>query len=282
MSGGNNPTYTHWKPNVSLDLVTSTGSSNVNYTGVLKMSGSSMAGPHPSISMATLTAIPSHADHLNAVAQSLSHTALTGTPPAAHLFSPVAAIQRHHAQQISPQQQNEMVGPHSPSLPHHQIDLYSPISMQRLGQKYKSNLILNNNNNSTHHIKHIDMSTIKNDANISNIQHLVENSIRYAASPARCFPHFHCIGSVLMFLVFFLHLSGDAKQQIMQILEKISLLQPPERLLLYLRMPSNTSETGEFAVKYCTCSEIALSSIERFFCRPIATTPKPSRHPVRN
>lgn len=30
----------------------------------------------------------------------------------------------------------------------------------------------------------------------------------------------------------------------MHILEKISLLQPPERLLLYLRMPSSTSETG--------------------------------------
>lgn len=37
----------------------------------------------------------------------------------------------------------------------------------------------------------------------------------------------------------------DAKQQIMHILEKISLLQPPERLLLYLRMPSSTSETGK-------------------------------------
>lgn len=38
--------------------------------------------------------------------------------------------------------------------------------------------------------------------------------------------------------------SHEAKQQIMHILEKISLLQPPERLLLYLRMPSSTSETG--------------------------------------
>lgn len=43
---------------------------------------------------------------------------------------------------------------------------------------------------------------------------------------------------------FFIH-RIEAKQQIMYILEKISLLQPPERLLLYLRMPSSTSETGK-------------------------------------
>lgn len=37
---------------------------------------------------------------------------------------------------------------------------------------------------------------------------------------------------------------GDhAKQQILQILDKVSLLKPPERLLLYLRMPGGTPET---------------------------------------
>lgn len=39
--------------------------------------------------------------------------------------------------------------------------------------------------------------------------------------------------------------SDHAKQQILQILEKISLLKPPERLLLYLRMPGGTPETGK-------------------------------------
>lgn len=43
--------------------------------------------------------------------------------------------------------------------------------------------------------------------------------------------------------------SIEAKQQIMHILEKISLLQPPERLLLYLRMPSSTSDTGLTKIK---------------------------------
>lgn len=46
------------------------------------------------------------------------------------------------------------------------------------------------------------------------------------------------------FLVYIvINFSNDGKQQIMQILEKVALLQPPERLLLYLRLPCGTSET---------------------------------------
>lgn len=54
-------------------------------------------------------------------------------------------------------------------------------------------------------------------------------------------------------MYFFNHLnkSTEAKQQIMQILEKISMLQPPERLLLYMRMPSSTSETGLMTQTNC-------------------------------
>lgn len=43
----------------------------------------------------------------------------------------------------------------------------------------------------------------------------------------------------------------EAKQQIMYILEKISLLQPPERLLLYLKMPSSSSEKGIKKISWC-------------------------------
>jgi hypothetical protein len=40
-------------------------------------------------------------------------------------------------------------------------------------------------------------------------------------------------------------LSDNAKQQILQILEKVALLTPAERLLLYLRMPGGYPETGK-------------------------------------
>lgn len=39
--------------------------------------------------------------------------------------------------------------------------------------------------------------------------------------------------------------SDDAKQQIAFILEKISMLRPAEKLLLYLKMPGGHSEVGE-------------------------------------
>lgn len=39
--------------------------------------------------------------------------------------------------------------------------------------------------------------------------------------------------------------SDHGKQQILYILEKISALKPHERLLLYLRMPNGSTETGK-------------------------------------
>lgn len=168
MSGSNNPTFAHWKQNVSLDLVSAAGA---NYSSVLKMVSASGASATP-ISMATLTALPSHADHLNVA---LGHGSMAGPPPTAHLFSPAASI-RHHGPQTT-SQQADMMSPDSPSLAHHQLDVYSQLGMQRLGQLYKSNVILNNNN--TIHSKHSDSMLIKHDtSNVNNVQNLVESAIR--------------------------------------------------------------------------------------------------------
>lgn len=54
---GNNSSYTHWKPNVSLDIIAAGGGAS-GY-GNVKTSTSSQP-----ISMATLTAIPSHGEYL--------------------------------------------------------------------------------------------------------------------------------------------------------------------------------------------------------------------------
>lgn len=55
---GNNSSYTHWKPNVSLDIIAAGGGAS-GYGNVLKTSA-----PSQPISMATLTAIPSHGEYL--------------------------------------------------------------------------------------------------------------------------------------------------------------------------------------------------------------------------
>lgn len=44
----------------------------------------------------------------------------------------------------------------------------------------------------------------------------------------------------------FINFSESAKQQILQILERISGLKPVEKLLLYLRLPGEQPETGIF------------------------------------
>jgi hypothetical protein len=41
------------------------------------------------------------------------------------------------------------------------------------------------------------------------------------------------------------HFRDHAKQQILKILENISYLKPPEKLLLYLRLPGGYPETGK-------------------------------------
>lgn len=60
----------------------------------------------------------------------------------------------------------------------------------------------------------------------------------------------------------------------MHILEKIALLQPPERLLLYLRMPSSTSETGYH--QHCKHKE---KNISISFIQPDSTILDPLRQP---
>lgn len=55
---GNNSSYSHWKPNVSLDIIAAGGGAS-GYGNVIKTSA-----PSQPISMATLTAIPSHGDYL--------------------------------------------------------------------------------------------------------------------------------------------------------------------------------------------------------------------------
>lgn len=131
--------------------------------------------------------------------------------------------------------------------------------MQRLGQMYKANVIQNNNNNNNNNNNHnssnssIASSTSSNtktivdatnkEANANNVQQLVESAIGWVTPMQRINDEFFVYFCFVLFS--FKKNSTEAKQQIMQILEKISMLQPPERLLLYMRMPSSTSETGK-------------------------------------
>lgn len=69
--------------------------------------------------------------------------------------------------------------------------------------------------------------------------------------------------------------SDHGKQQILYILEKISALKPHERLLLYLRMPNGSAETGTYDKSYG--SSIVVNFI---FC-PIHTDPlRQSQNPL--
>lgn len=172
MSGGNNQSFSPWKPNVSLDIVAASNPSN--YSSVLKMAGASSIGvASHSIPMATLTALPSHSD--------IHHVP-------SHLFSPAVTLQRHHhSTQILPQQQAELIAA-TPTLAHHQIDVYSQLGMQRLGQMYKSNIIVNNNNNNNNnnntnnnnnfsHGKFDDGKSDATSTTAAGIQQIVEGAI---------------------------------------------------------------------------------------------------------
>lgn len=182
---GNNTSYTHWKSNVSLDII-ATGSGN--YNNVLKLGTSSGGGGGGSglsgtatvtsqpISMATLTAITtnehvpiSSTTNIGGHSQSIGHVLNSS----ASIYSP-ATLHRQHSVQTST------------NLPsHHPIDVYSQMGMQRLGQMYKSNVMTNNNNNNNiNNNNHNNHNKCKQSAdgsnseqNLNSVQQLVESAI---------------------------------------------------------------------------------------------------------
>lgn len=107
-----------------------------------------------------------------------------------------ATLQRHHPHlhhQASHLHQPQLLSPHSPSLAAtHQIDVYSQLGMQRLGQMYKANVIQNNNNNNNNNNHNSSNSSVASstgnstkpiadatnkETNANNVQQLVESAI---------------------------------------------------------------------------------------------------------
>ncbi|XP_031635296.1 uncharacterized protein LOC116348436 [Contarinia nasturtii] len=226
MSGSNNLSYSHWKSNLSLIGSASTAASTSNYQNLMKLASSAVPGgvihqTHSS-QLSEEHLIPAHSTH-----SPHSMSRIIGSPAStSSLYSPGSnpsstagpsiptSIPRAHQHNVPIIQTSSTFADQS-----HHLDVYSQIGMQRIGQMFKSNLMANNNNNNCNNKNAKNNrpnyeNTVKMEQSMNNIKQLVESAIGI-----------------------------EAKQQIMHILEKISLLQPPERLLLYLRMPSSTSET---------------------------------------
>ncbi|XP_055302540.1 uncharacterized protein LOC129568541 isoform X2 [Sitodiplosis mosellana] len=211
MSGSNNLSYSHWKPNLSLINNAPATASTSNYQNLMKLA-STGAGGHTVIHQ-------HHSGQLRIIGSPGSSASLyspgsnasSSAGPSIPTSMPIPRAHQHNVPIIQT--------PSSFVDQGHHLDIYSQIGMQRIGQMFKTNLMANNNNNTCNN-KNSKSSrpnyenAIKMEQSMNNIKQLVESAIGI-----------------------------EAKQQIMHILEKISLLQPPERLLLYLRMPSSTSET---------------------------------------
>lgn len=113
-----------------------------------------------------------------------------------------ATLQRHHPHlhhQIPHLHQPQLLSPHSPSMAAaHQIDVYSQLGMQRLGQMYKAANVIqnnNNNNNNTNNNNHSSSNgssavsstgqsqakaiadATNKESNANNVQQLVESAI---------------------------------------------------------------------------------------------------------
>lgn len=111
---------------------------------------------------------------------------------------------------------------------------YTQLGMQKLSYLYKNNL--EKANVATEASTESSAGEHRAKA-LNDMQQIVEAAIGYVVS-LLCEQHVTDCNVYVLY-------SDRAKQEISQILDRISLLKPQERLLLYMRMPNGTPETGK-------------------------------------
>lgn len=226
MSGSNNLSYSHWKPNLSLIGTTAAPNTPTNYQHIMKFASSTVPGGviHQlhSPQLRYFNAYPNNFKPIKLTLNfnfSEEHLVPAHTTHSPHSMSRIIGSPGSSTSLYSPGSSASSSAGHSsipPSIPRahqhnipmpiiqtppsfgeqgHHLDVYSQIGMQRIGQMFKANLMTNNNNNSCNNKNSKTNrsnyeNAVKLEQNMNNIKQLVESAIGWVKLECKKFYFF--------------------------------------------------------------------------------------------